>query len=316
MSRDGLAIGRVVVIGGANTDIVGRPDAPLVAHDSNPGRIHSSPGGVGRNIAENLVRLGVHVTLITAFGGDEMSAHLAADCRDLGMDTSLSLYADHLPGSRYMAILDDEGDMAVAASDMRALDALTPEELHRRRYVIDAADLVVADANLPVASLEWMGGHVGAPVLFDPVSTTKARRSSALFGHLHAIKCNVIEAASLLGVGEEEVADVAQAARKVRDLGIAHAIVTAGVAGAFWADADGEGWTPSFGAPVVNATGAGDAFTAGIAYGMLTGLGAAESARFASAAAALTLGAEETVSPAMCVESVRRIMEVDEVSER
>ncbi|MDO9107526.1 MAG: PfkB family carbohydrate kinase, partial [Coriobacteriia bacterium] len=101
----------VVVVGGANTDIVGTPVRPLVARDSNPAAICSSPGGVGRNMAENLVRLGVQTSLVTAFGADEASTHLQAHCRKLGMDTSGSVQAHGLPGSRYLAILDDQGDM-------------------------------------------------------------------------------------------------------------------------------------------------------------------------------------------------------------
>ena len=48
----------IVVVGGANMDISGRPDAPLVAQDSNPGKVRLSPGGVARNIAHNLALLG------------------------------------------------------------------------------------------------------------------------------------------------------------------------------------------------------------------------------------------------------------------
>ena len=69
--RTGLAAGGpVYVIGGVNMDISGTPAAPLRAGDSNPGRITLSPGGVGRNIAENLRLLGRKVSLITIMGED------------------------------------------------------------------------------------------------------------------------------------------------------------------------------------------------------------------------------------------------------
>ena len=61
----------IAVVGGVNIDIGGRSDAPLVAGDSNPGRIRSSLGGVGRNIAHNLALLGAKVRLITALGADD-----------------------------------------------------------------------------------------------------------------------------------------------------------------------------------------------------------------------------------------------------
>lgn len=303
--------GRVLVIGGANTDIVGYPDATLVARDSNPGRISSSDGGVGRNIAENLARLGASVSLLTAFGDDEMGVALAARCRVLGIDTDASLVADGIPGSRYLAILDAEGDMALATSDMRVLDLLTPEALEARRASIDEASFVVADANLSVASLSWLAENATCPLLFDPVSTRKSVRVKALCGALDVLKCNLIEAAAMLEAEPEQVADPAVAARRLRATGIRCAIVTAGIAGAFWADETGEGHVPSFRARVVNATGAGDAFSAGVAYALLAGADTARAVRFASAAATLTLAASETVSRQMSRPAVEKILEVE-----
>ena len=60
----------IAVVGGVNIDIGGRSDAPLVAGDSNPGRIRSSLGGVGRNIAHNLCLLGEQVSMVTVLGQD------------------------------------------------------------------------------------------------------------------------------------------------------------------------------------------------------------------------------------------------------
>ena len=80
-----------VVVGGVNLDIGGRPFAPLVAADSNPGRVRMSLGGVGRNIAHNLALLGVDVRLLTAFGDDLNAQRIAASCGELGIDISQCL---------------------------------------------------------------------------------------------------------------------------------------------------------------------------------------------------------------------------------
>ena len=120
---------RIVVFGGANTDIAGASDAALVQRDSNPGRVTVSCGGVGRNVAENLAKLGCDTALVTAFGGDHNARELRGCCEASGIDVSASITCDDLPGSVYLAILDDAGDMALALSDMRALDRLTPDAL-------------------------------------------------------------------------------------------------------------------------------------------------------------------------------------------
>lgn len=299
---------RVVVVGGANVDIVGRPARSLLSRDSNPATITTSLGGVGRNIAENLVRLGVDVSLVTAFGSDCMGEQLARGCREMGIDIGPSFFAEDLPGSRYLAILDVDGDMTVAVNDMRILDLITPEELESRRVFFEAADLVVVDANLLPESLEWLAAHVTTPMLMDPVSAAKIPRAMPVLDSLELLKCNLLEAATALECDPAEVADGAWAARRLHKMGVHRAVVTAGVAGAFWADDSGEGSVPSFGAPVVNATGAGDAFTAGVAYALLAHADTAQAVRFASAVAAVTLGAQETVSPNMSRAAVDAVM--------
>ena len=79
-----MARRRVIVVGGANTDIGGKPAQTLVRHDSNPGRVTIRHGGVGRNIACNLAQLGLDVGLLTALGTDGLSATLQEDCRTRG----------------------------------------------------------------------------------------------------------------------------------------------------------------------------------------------------------------------------------------
>ena len=74
----------VAVIGGANIDIHGKSNDTLQERDSNPGQVHTSAGGVARNIAENLARLGVDCRLITAVGKDHHGQMLLRLARDAG----------------------------------------------------------------------------------------------------------------------------------------------------------------------------------------------------------------------------------------
>ena len=76
----------VAVIGGTNIDIHGKTNKSLRRNDSNPGTVHTSAGGVARNIAENLVRLGVDCRLISAVGKDHHGQMLIQLCRDAGID--------------------------------------------------------------------------------------------------------------------------------------------------------------------------------------------------------------------------------------
>ena len=87
----------VVVVGGVNLDIGGRPHGELVAADSNPGQVRMSLGGVGRNIAHNMALMGLDVRMLTAFGDDMNAQRIAASCGELGIDISQCLTVPGVP---------------------------------------------------------------------------------------------------------------------------------------------------------------------------------------------------------------------------
>jgi pseudouridine kinase len=287
----------IVVIGGANTDLVGAPDRELVERDSNPGHVRMSAGGVGRNVAENLARLGVGVALITAFGDDAAGAALRAGCQAVGIDTSLSLTAPDVPGPVYMAVLDGRHDMAVAINDMRALDLLTPEVLQARTDAITRADLVVLDTNIPRESVEWVVAHATGPVVLDPVSVAKAPRAAGVLAGLAALTPNAAEAGALLGRSVHGIADAVEAARELVGLGVGAAFITCGTEGVAWADRSRSGVQPAPAVPVANASGAGDAFCAGVVAALSIGLATSAAAAFGTTLAGIALQDEDTVSP-------------------
>ena len=108
--------GYISVIGGANIDIAGRPYQKLIRADSNPGEVTLSAGGVGRNIAENLARLGAHVKLFTAVGRDMYGDKIIDEARRAGIDVSHIKQTDLAGTGFYLAVLDAAGDMDVAVS--------------------------------------------------------------------------------------------------------------------------------------------------------------------------------------------------------
>jgi pseudouridine kinase len=295
----------VVVVGGANTDLVGTPNGALVAHDSNPGRVRTSPGGVGRNIAENLVRMGVATSLITAFGGDEAGRELTSACWAAGIDVGSSIVIADLPGPRYVAIIDERRDLVVAVNDMRALDRLTPEILEEgfRAEALERADLVVADANLPESSLRWLAERLTAPLVVDTVSVAKAPRLASLLPRMAAIKPSALEAGVLLGREVVGLDAARVAAEDLVSLGVGSAYVTCGPEGAAWADRTGSGTIAAPAVTVASTNGAGDAFCAGVAYALLAHGTAPEAARLGSALAAITLEDESTVCGSLSLDA-------------
>ena len=229
----------VTVVGGVNVDIGGRPEAALVARDSNPGAVSSSLGGVGRNIAHNMALLGLDVRLLTAFGDDLNAQKLAASCGELGIDISQSPV---IPGGRtstYLFINDERGDMALAVSDMEIYQHLTPQALAQRHKLLDASQVVVLDTNIPEESIAWLAENCAAPLFADPVSTAKAVKLKPVLGKLHTLKPNRLEAELLSGVPITDEASLNRAAGALLETGLRRVFISLGADGVFAADHSG-----------------------------------------------------------------------------
>ena len=117
------------VVGGVNIDIGGQSFQPLILSDSNPGRVRTSPGGVGRNIAHNLRLLGLPVRLIAAFGEDLYADVIRRSCREIGIDTEDAVTVPGEATSTYLYLADHTGEMHLAVSDMEICRFLTPDAL-------------------------------------------------------------------------------------------------------------------------------------------------------------------------------------------
>ena len=128
-----------VVVGGVNVDIGGRSSASLIAADSNPGTVKISLGGVGRNIAHNLSLLGTDVRMLTAFGDDLHGQRIAASCAELGIDASHARRVTGGTTSTYLYLTDEQGEMALAISDMGICDRITPAYLLERIGKLNSA---------------------------------------------------------------------------------------------------------------------------------------------------------------------------------
>ncbi len=295
----------VCVIGGSNIDIQGFPRNKLIMRDSNIGQVKISLGGVGRNIAENLCRLGLETRLISAVGDDPYGHMILDEARSIGLDMSESLVLKGEQTSTYLSILDETSDMAVAISHMDSIERMTPEYIRSKRAIIENAQLVICDTNLPIEVLEVLVNTFRKTDFFlDTVSTAKAAKVKGIIGKFHSIKPNKLEAEILSGIPIKNDADLEKAAKILHAQGVKRIFISLGAEGVFVSD---EGHSERYKAsPVkmVNATGAGDAFMAGLAAAFVQGKTTKEASYMAMAAAAIALSHEDTINPAMSLESL------------
>ena len=304
---------RVVIFGGANIDIAARAAGPLDPHSSTPGRVHAGDGGVARNIAENLARLGSPVALVTAFGADADGLGLHERCVGAGIDVRCAVFSQY-PSSRYVALLDEDGELVQGINDMRAIETLTPTDIAAALAAIGAGDLIVVDANLPVPVLTVIAAAAalaGAPVVAEPVSVAKAGRVLAgVLPRPWLVTPNADEVRILAARGDAAGLDPVADAACLLALGMQHVWVRLGPAGSVLVSGDAAEPVvtdlPARDVEVVDVTGGGDALLAGFLHALLGGADLAAAAAYGHDVAALAVTDRHTVRPDLTPALVER----------
>ena len=302
----------ISVVGGANIDIHGKSLTGLRQNDSNPGAVNISAGGVARNIAENLSRLGVDCRLISAIGGDQHGQMLKRLSLDAGIDMQYVHEIASAPTSTYLSVLDDTGDMQVAISDMNIIDNLSADRLRTQQAMLKQSTLVVVDTNLSDDALAWLTATLtGVPIFADTVSTTKAPRLRPYLSSIHTLKAGATEAEALMGMQAQTNAQLRKLAGSLHEAGVQRVFITQGDKGVYYSSPEATGRVkPRRGKRNIrNAGGAGDAFLAGLAYAWLESMAMDKTLRFAMAAADIALSHSATSNPLMSLAAINRTME-------
>ena len=290
----------VLVIGSAGIDVKGRPDYTVSPGISTPGIIRSSVGGVARNIAENLARLEIPTRLLSAVGGDSSGERVLARCSQAGIDASQALTLANERTGHYLALLKADGELDVAVSDYTIANRIDRAYLEANADLFRQAALVVIDANLTDEALHTvftLAGKHQVPVCADPTAPSLAGRLRPYLNRIYLITPNPAEADALLGqtLAERDVDTALATAQSLLERGVRIAVVTLGVRGLVYASGSDRGQIAAIRTEVVDETGAGDALTAGIIFGLLNEVPLDEALRLGVSAASLTLRSRETV---------------------
>ncbi len=298
----------IALIGAANMDIQGFSSDKIIAMDSNPGKIKFCPGGVSRNIAENLSRLGVKTELLSAIGEDFNGKLIIESCKNCSIGTDHTFIFPDKGSSVYLAIMDNSNDMALALSDMTISDSISVELIKSRYKILDNAKAIVFDTCLSTGVMDYiLTTFRDKPVYVDPVSVGKSKALKPVLSRVHTLKMNRLEAEFLSDMKLSTEKEITRALKWFRSLGIKRIFITLGSEGVYYSDGHIYGRHKPKTANIQNATGAGDAFMAGIVYGTLKGYNSEKIVRFASGVALAALVGETTVNPEMNLEYVEQI---------
>lgn len=323
----------VLCIGAANLDRKLRTLNTLQMGTSNPAYAEEVHGGVARNIAENLARLGLPSALLTAVGDDTAGHALLQQAETAGIDTRGTLRLANTYSGTYTAVLDERGEMVLALADMALYDQMTPDFLASRTPQRGGAAMVVADLNLPqdsVAMLLQDARRDAVPLIIVAVSQPKMARLPQDLHGLRLLVLNRGELETRVGRTLPDEAALAEACREVQAQGAQDLIITCGGEGVYHTNAHtnahayahngtdatthngaaGLSWLPAPQVDVVDVTGAGDAFAAGVCWSIYQGSGDLTLAcRRGLKVAAMTLESPDTVSPLLAADILDEINE-------
>ena len=290
---------KILVVGGSAMDVIAKSHHLVLEKDSNPGEIVFSPGGVGRNIAVNLKRLGENVFFLSVFGTDSFSQKVTEELLELGFDLSLSPTSSE-PFPTFVSIHQPNGELVNAVSDFTMLESLTYDAIKDSLSKIGSIDIAVFDSNVSVQTIQaFLEHYPDCFVCLDGVSQTKVKHVQSVLPYVHLVKLNQKELSSLL---EKKADDVILAVKELISRGTKQVIVTNGQ----------EPITYNIGRSIyqtvifepsrnVSTLGCGDALFAGTIYGLANGKSMHEALNYGKNAASLTMEVQAATHPELSI---------------
>lgn len=322
LTKQGKIVGRayilpeeneIICIGGANLDRKFHVKGNVQFGTSNPASSSFSVGGVGRNIAENLGRLNHQVTLLTTAGKDADWQVIQEASESFMNLRYVEQLAEASTGS-YTAIMDEQGELALAVANMEVYDLLLPSLLKKHETMLVNAGCFILDLNCPketVAYIQQVAIARAIPLVIVPVSSPKMNRLPETLQGVTWFICNTDEAETIVGHKIENATHYEKALQQLLQLGAEHVIITAGSKGVYAASTT---ITPRhFAAKVINkiedVTGAGDAFVSAVIHSWLTGQSFETCIDAGLTNAKNTLASPYTVRPELSVDLLKNEME-------
>ena len=298
---------KITLIGSSMIDYYGKSYQPLLDDESNPGFIQTVAGGVARNIAQNLVQLQANCTLISAFGNDLNAKWLQNDCREKNISIQNSYFSNQYPQSSYLALLEPNGDMKIAVSDLTILEAMPSDFILHQQKVINESKMIVCDTVLSQNVLKTIVdtfAHI--PILVDPVSICLCEKIKPFIGQFHTLKCNRNEAEVFYQKSIKTNEDLQACGQFLINKGLKQIFITLGEKGVYVKTLHEEYFFDSKPTLIINASGAGDAFSAGVAYGFAHDLPLFKTIELALVLAQKTLTCIEAVNDTITLEQVMK----------
>ncbi len=299
----------VTIIGGSNIDMRGKCAHTPIMADSNIGDIKVSSGGVGRNVAENFARLGGDISFVTAIARDVYGRKIFEQLQELNIDIYDSVILKDASTSTYMYILDENGEMVLAVNDMSIMEKIDAKLIESIKDKLNSSVYVFFDGNVCPEAVDAIFKSVKhAKIVVDPVSVNKVGRIAPYLDKIFCLKLNNYEAEEITGVEVNDSYSAERAAKVMIEKGLRSVYITIGAKGVLYADADRIIYQKVYKsdiADVLNTTGAGDAFSAALLYGLVHSYSPEQIISLGMVVALITIECDDTCCPSLSMKAVK-----------
>ena len=284
-------MGRVVILGVFVADTAYRADrAPKIGETIMGRSFALGPGGKGSNQAVAAAMAGAETHMITRLGRDPFADMALATWKKAGVIPAISQHSDSYTGAAYIFIEHGTGNNAIIICPGVAA-SICADDIDARAGLIRSADVFVTQLEQPIpVALHALklARAAGVRTVLNPAPA--AALPDGMVALCDYITPNESEAEALTGLPVTSVDQAIAAARALRAMGAGAAILTLGDKGALFHDGAQTVHVPAFHAgPVLETTGAGDAFNGGFAAALAGGADPVTAVRFGSATAGISV---------------------------
>jgi len=280
---------RIAVVGSANVDLTVFTDAmPRPGETIFGRRFDLGFGGKGANQAVAARLCGAEVTMVARVGQDLFGPATIRNFRGFGIDTAHVIALEGVSSGVAPIFVDPAGENRIIVVK-GANDALTPADVDEAAAVLERADCIVLQFEVPLPTVVYtihFATERGIRCILNPAPGQPVDLER--LAHLDYLVPNETEAEALTGMPIRGVDDARRCASTLLDTGIRRVILTMGAGGALVAGPDGIDHVPAFQVEAVDTTGAGDAFIGSFAVFLGEGLPEREAVARASLYAALS----------------------------
>ena len=284
-------MGRVVVLGVFVADTAYRADRAPKMGETIMGRSFAlGPGGKGSNQAVAAAMAGAEVQMITRLGADPFADMALATWKKAGVQPAISQHADSYTGAAYIFVEHATGNNAIIICPGVA-NTICDADIDARAGLIRAADVFITQLEQPIpvaVHALTMARRAGVTTVLNPAPA--AALPDGMLALCDWVTPNESEAEALTGLPVTNADEALAAAKALRAMGAGAVIVTLGAQGALLHDATRTMLIPvQTAGPVVDTTGAGDAFNGGFVAALAGGADPVTAARFGAATAGISV---------------------------